>query len=95
MFEQLIAYENLEQAYLEVTGCADEEKVINLQNHLIWQTYKPDNSITDLVVMRAIIRVIIPESKPRHIYLTVAGGTDENNPVPYGLRYPDGEQRRA
>lgn len=33
--------------------------------------------------------------KPRHTSLTVAGSTDENHLVPYGLRYQDGEQRRA
>ncbi len=93
--ERIVDYCNLEQAYLEVVGYADEEKIINLQNHLIWQTYNPDNSITDLVVERAIIRVVIPDSKPRHISLTVAGGKEENTLVPYCMRYPDGEQRRA
>lgn len=66
MFEQLIAYENLEAAYLEVTGCAEEENVINLQNHLIWGSYHSDGSVTDKVVMKAIITVF--SNIPRHIF---------------------------
>ncbi len=57
MFEQLIAYENLEAAYLEVTGCAEEEKVINLQNHLIWGSYQSDGTVTDKVVVEALLSV--------------------------------------
>lgn len=60
MFEQLIAYENLEAAYVKVTGYANEEKVINLQNHLIWGSYRFDGSVTDKVVMKAIMNVLFP-----------------------------------
>ena len=60
MFEQLIAYENLEAAYVEVTGYAYEEEVINLQNHLIWGSYQSDGSVTDKVVIKAIMRIMFP-----------------------------------
>ncbi len=49
--EEVYDYSNLEKAYLEVTGYASEEKVINLQNHLIWGSYQSDGSVTDKVVM--------------------------------------------
>ena len=58
--DEVYDYGNLEQAYLEVTGCADEEKVINLQNHLIWGSYRSDGSVTDKVVMKAIMNVLFP-----------------------------------
>jgi|JTFO01.1.fsa_nt_gb hypothetical protein len=58
--EEVYDYSNLEKAYLEVTGYASEEKVINLQNHLIWGSYQSDGSVTDKVVMKAIMRIMFP-----------------------------------
>jgi len=60
MAEEVYDYGNLEQAYLEVTGYAYEEEVINLQNHLIWGSYQSDGSVTDKVVMKAIMNVLFP-----------------------------------
>lgn len=57
IFEQAVDYNNLEKAFLDVTGSADEELVINLQNHLIWGSYKPEGTVVDLVVEKAFLRV--------------------------------------
>lgn len=58
IFEQAVDYNNLEKAFLDVTGSADEELVINLQNHLIWGSYKPEGTLVDLVVEKAFLRVL-------------------------------------
>ncbi len=64
IFEQAVDYNNLEKAFLDVTGSADEELVINLQNHLIWGTYQSDGDVEDLILVRAVLRVVLPTIKP-------------------------------